>query len=135
MTTTNVRRIAAFLTCVTTAIIVVAYSEPVGARQCQEECDAALEACQFACQWGTGDMICNGDSQCLIDCNYACTMGYYSCSENRYSCNNNYECGCQQVASEWEYTTCSAVFEGGGVYLGCFTYTFPTRNECWCWPE
>ena len=133
MTTTLSRRIATFFACATTAVIVATYSQPVAALQCQEECDAALEACQFACQWGTGDQICNGDPDCLIACNYSCTQGFYACSDNRYYCNIPYVCGCEQVGTGLEYTTCYASFENGGVYLGCFTWSNPIRNECSCW--
>jgi hypothetical protein len=61
--------------------------QPLGARRCQEECDAMLSSCQFECQYDTAG-ACAGEFEqdCVSNCQMSCQAAYTSCSTNAMMC-------------------------------------------------
>lgn len=134
MTTTLSRRFAAFLACLTTVIIVGASSQPIGARGCQEECDAAVSACANSCQYDVVDPNCQGDPTCISTCQSSCTDAWYACSMGRMGCDMPHFCDCALRAVDMGENNCEVFEPNPYIYMGCVEWTtWMARSECECW--
>ena len=72
------------------AVVVFVMQERIGARRCQEECDAEFAACQAACQ-----SECQGfDETCTKTCLVACTNAYDACTFGAMGCGSSFSGYC-----------------------------------------